>query len=258
MKLENKLKEKLLNKKKVLGCWTSLDNEITSELLALVGFDFLLIDHEHGYGDVKGITRQVQSLKETECSPLVRMPKDDEVYVKKTLDTGVNSLMFPLVNNKKEAENIVEMCRYAPKGYRGMYISRASSYGMNIKKYYETIEKNLLIVCQIETSEGVSNIEEISEVDGIDMLFIGPMDLSTSIGKFGQFNDPVFVETVNLAKEKIMNSKKFSGMMPYGNYDWKDVFSQGFDLTTAGTELSILRDSAISIIKEFHNLRINK
>ena len=108
MKLENKLKEKLLNKKKVLGCWTSLDNEITSELLALVGFDFLLIDHEHGYGDVKGITRQVQSLKETECSPLVRMPKDDEVYVKKTLDTGVNSLMFPLVNNKKEAENIVE------------------------------------------------------------------------------------------------------------------------------------------------------
>ena len=132
-----------------------------------------MIDHEHGYGDVKGITRQIQSLKETGCSPLVRMPKDDEVYVKKTLDTGVNSLMFPLVNNKKEAENIVEMCRYAPKGYRGMYISRASNYGMNIKKYYETIEKNLLIVCQIETSEGVSNIEEISEVDGIDMLFIG-------------------------------------------------------------------------------------
>ena len=120
MKLENKLKEKLLNNKKVLGCWTSLDNEITSELLALVGFDFLLIDHEHGYGDVKGITRQIQSLKETECSPLVRMPKVDEVYVKKTLDTGVNSLMFPLVNNKKEAQNIVEMCRYAPKGYRGM------------------------------------------------------------------------------------------------------------------------------------------
>ena len=150
------------------------------------------------------------------------------------------------------------MCRYAPKGYRGMYISRASNYGMNIKKYYETIEKNLLIVCQIETSEGVSNIEEISEVDGIDMLFIGPMDLSTSIGKFGQFSDPVFIETVNLAKEKIINSKKFSGMMPYGNYDWKDVFSQGFDLTTAGTELSILRDSVISILKEFHNLRINK
>ncbi len=125
MKLENKLKEKLLNNKKVLGCWTSIDNEITSELLALVGFVFLLIDHENGYGDGKGITRQIQSLKGTECSPLVRMQKDDEVYVKKTLDTGVNSLMFPLVNNKKEAQNIVEMCRYTPKGYRGMYISRA-------------------------------------------------------------------------------------------------------------------------------------
>ena len=119
-KIRNYLKEKLSNKIKTLGCWTSLDNEITSELLALVGFDFLLIDHEHGYGDVSGITRQLQSIKETNCSALVRMPRDDEVYVKKSLDSGVNCLMFPAVNNKKEAENIVEMCRYAPKGYRGV------------------------------------------------------------------------------------------------------------------------------------------
>ena len=75
------------------------------------------------------------------------MPKDAEVYVKKTLDTGVNSPMFPLVNNKKEAENILEMCRYAPKGYRRMYISRASNYGINIKKYYQTIEKAVFQFC---------------------------------------------------------------------------------------------------------------
>ncbi len=179
------------------------------------------------------------------------MPKDDEVYVKKTLDTGVNSLMFPAVNNRKEAENIVEMCRYAPKGYRGMYIGRASSYGMNIKNYFENIEKNLMIVCQIETAEGVSNIEEIAKVDGVDMLFIGPMDLSTSIGKFGKFDDPVFVETIEQAKEKIFKSRKLSGTIPYGNFTWKDLFAAGFDLTTAGTELSILRDSAVSILKEF-------
>ena len=255
MTFENKLKKKLINRQKVLGCWTSLDNEITSEMLANVGFNFLLIDHEHGYGDVRGITRQIQSLKETDCSALVRMPKDDEVYVKKTLDSGVNSLMFPLVNNRKEAENIVEMCRYAPNGYRGMYISRASNYGMNIKNYYENIEKNLLIVCQIETAEGVSNIEEIGKVEGVDMMFIGPMDLSTNIGKFGKFDDPVVIATIEQAKEKIFKSGKFSGILPYGNYSWKDLFDQGFDLSTAGTELSILRDATMSILDNFKKLK---
>ena len=87
-------------------------------------------DDEHGYGDVSGITRQLQTIKETNCSALVRMPRDDEVYVKKSLDSGVNCLMFPAVNNKKEAENIVEMCRYAPKGYRGVApgMIRATNY----------------------------------------------------------------------------------------------------------------------------------
>ena len=252
-KIRNYLKEKLSNKNKTLGCWTSLDNEITYELLALVGFDFLLIDHEHGYGDVSGITRQLQSIKETNCSALVRMPRDDEVYVKKSLDSGVNCLMFPAVNNKKEAENIVEMCRYAPNGYRGVApgMIRATNYGMDIKRYFDNFEENLLIVCQIETLEGVSNIREIEEVDGVDMLFIGPMDLSANIGKFGKFEDPIFVKTIEEAKEKILQSKKFSGIIPYGNYSWKNLFDNGFDLTTAGTEIALLRESAKSIINEF-------
>ena len=255
VKIRNYLKEKLSNKTKTLGCWTSLDNEITSELLALVGFDFLLIDHEHGYGDVRGLTRQLQSIKETNCSALVRMPRDDEVYVKKSLDSGVNCLMFPAVNNKREAENIVEMCRYAPNGYRGVApgMIRATNYGIDIKSYFDNFEQNLLIACQIETLEGVSNIREIGEVDGVDMLFIGPMDLSANMGKFGKFKDPVFVKTIEEAKEKIFKSKKFSGIIPYGNYSWKDLFDRGFDLTTAGTEIAILRESAKSIINEFKN-----
>jgi len=255
VKIRNYLKEKLSNKNKTLGCWTSLDNEITSELLALVGFDFLLIDHEHGYGDASGITRQLQSIKETNCSALVRMPRDDEVYVKKSLDSGVNCLMFPAVNNKREAENIVEMCRCAPNGYRGVApgMSRATNYGLDIKRYFDNFEQSLLIACQIETLEGVSNIREIGEVDGVDMLFIGPVDLSANMGKFGKFEDSNFVKTIEEAKEKIFQSKKFSGTIPYGNYSWKDLFDSGFDLTTAGSEIALLRESAKSIINEFKN-----
>ena len=83
------------------------------------------------------------------------------------------------------------------------------------------------------------------------MLFVGPMDLSTSIGKFGKFDDPVFLEIIENAKEKIFKSDKFTGIIPYGNFSWQDLFDMGFDLTTAGTELSILRESALSILKEF-------
>ena len=253
-KIQNYLKDKLIKNKKVLGCWTSLDNEITSELLALVGFDFLLIDHEHGYGDARGITRQLQSLKETECSALVRMPKDDEVYVKKALDTGVNSIMFPAVKDKKEAQNIVEMCRYAPQGYRGVApgMIRATKFGLDIKNYFENIEKNLFIVCQIETEEGVSNIQDIADVEGVDMLFIGPMDLSTNVGCFGNFQDLKFVNLIEEAKEKIIKSNKFSGIIPYGNNSWQDLLDYGFDLTTAGTELTLLRDTSKEIIKKFN------
>ena len=258
-KIQNFLKQKLLKNKKVLGCWTSLDNEITSELLALVGFDFLLIDHEHGYGDPRGITRQLQSLKETKCSALVRMPKDDEVYVKKTLDAGVNSIMFPAVKNKKEAKNIVEMCRYAPKGYRGVApgMIRATDYGLNIQNYFENIEKNLLIVCQIENEEGVSNIQDIADVEGVDMLFIGPMDLSTNIDCFGKFNDPKFVNLIEKAKKDIIKTTKFSGIIPYGNNSWQDLLDYGFNLTTVGTELTLLRDTSKALIKKFKELNNN-
>ena len=256
-KIQNYLKEKLIKNKKVLGCWTSLDNEITSELLALVGFDFLLIDHEHGYGDARGITRQLQSLKETECSALVRMPKDDEVYVKKALDTGVNSIMFPAVKDKIEAKNIVEMCRYAPKGYRGVApgMIRATKFGLNMKNYFENIEKDLFIVCQIETEEGVSNIQEIADVEGVDMLFIGPMDLSTNVGCFGNFDDPKFVNLIEEAKKNVVRSNKFSGIIPYGNNSWQDLLDYGFDLTTAGTELTLLRDTSKEIIKKFKEIK---
>ncbi len=240
----------------MLGCWTSLNSEITTELLGLAGFSFLLVDHEHGYGDTLGITRQLQSLKETNCSALIRMPKDDEVYVKKTLDTGANCLMFPSVNNKVEAKNIVEMCRYAPAGYRGMApgMIRATNYGFNINEYMKSVDDELFIICQIETKEGVANIDEISKVEGVDMLFIGPMDLSTNLGKFGKFEDNYFIEIMEKAKNKVLNSSKFSGIIPYGNLTWKDLFNLGFDMTTAGTEISLLRDASKNIVNEYKNL----
>ena len=131
---------------------------------------------------------------------------------------------------------------------------RATKFGTNIKNYFENIEKDLLIVCQIETEEGVSNIEDIANVEGVDMLFIGPMDLSANVGCFGNFDNPKFVNLIEKAKKKVVKSNKFSGIIPYGNYSWQNLLDYGFDLTTAGTELTLLRDTSKEIIKKFNNL----
>ena len=117
---ENRLKKMLNEGEKALGCWTSMDNPITTEILAIAGFDFLLIDQEHGYGDAKGLSIQLQAMSATNTTSLLRVPNADEAYVKKALDAGTESLMFPTVNTAQEARDIVEMCRYAPHGKRGM------------------------------------------------------------------------------------------------------------------------------------------
>ena len=249
---ENRLKKLLNSGGKALGCWTSMDSPITSELLAIAGFDFLLIDHEHGYGDVKGLSKQLQAISATECSSLLRVPSIDEAYVKKALDAGTECLMFPTVNTAQEARDIVEMCRYAPHGKRGMApgMIRATNYGMDATNYVKTAHENTFIICQIETPEAVANIPEMGKVEGVDMLFIGPNDLSCSVGKFAQYEDPEFVTLIEKAESSIKESGKLLGSIPYGQFGWQAMFDRGFNLTTAGTEVALLREAAVNIMKD--------
>ena len=145
---ENRLKKMLNEGEKALGCWTSMDNPITTEILAIAGFDFLLIDQEHGYGDAKGLSIQLQAMSATNTTSLLRVPNADEAYVKKALDAGTESLMFPTVNTAQEARDIVEMCRYAPHGKRGMApgMIRATNYGMDAPNYVKTAHENTFII----------------------------------------------------------------------------------------------------------------
>ena len=242
---ENRLKKMLNAGEKALGCWTSMDNPTTTEILALAGFDFLLIDHEHGYGDVKGLSA-------SNCTSLLRVPRADEAYVKKALDAGTECLMFPTVTTAQEAKDIVEMCRYSPLGKRGMApgMIRATNYGMDAANYVQTAAENTFIICQIETPDAVENIAEIGAVDGVDMLFIGPNDLSCSIGKFAQYEDPEFVALIEKAKTAIEGTGKLMGTIPYGKKGWQEIFDSGYNLTTAGTEVALLREAAQNLTKQ--------
>lgn len=249
---ENRMKKLLNAGGKALGCWTSMDNPITTEILALAGFDFLLIDQEHGYGDAKGLSMQLQAMSATNTTSLLRVPSADEAYVKKALDAGTESLMFPTVNTAEEARDIVEMCRYAPRGRRGMApgMIRATNYGMDAPNYVQTAHENTFIICQIETPEAVANIPEMGKVQGVDMLFIGPNDLSCSLDKFAQYEDSEFVALIEKAENAIKDTGKLLGSIPYGKFGWQAMFDRGFNLTTAGTEVALLREAAVNIMKD--------
>lgn len=249
---ENMLKKLIRNGDKALGCWTSMENPISTEILASCGFDFLIIDHEHGYGDAKGLSLQLQAMASTDSCSMLRVPEINPSYFKRVLDTGIEAIMVPGINSAAEAELAISYIMYPPQGSRGLApgMIRASRYGLNAAEYVREVNNNLFIVCQIETSEAVENIESIATVSGVDMLFIGPNDLSASLGKFSQYDDPEVRSLLEQAEQRILATGKPLGSIPYGNHSWQDMFDRGCSLTTAGTEVSLLRTAAVDIISK--------
>ncbi len=249
---ENKLNQTLQSGGKALGSWTSLDSSISTEILAMAGFDYLLIDQEHGFGDPTHLAHQLQALSASQTTSVVRVPSHDPNYAKRVLDAGVECIMFPSVNTAAQAQAIVTACRYAPAGLRGMApgIIRASNYGYKAQEYVKTANQNLLVICQIETVEAVKNIDALVAVEGIDMFFIGPNDLSASNGKVGDFADPTFVAMMDKVEKTVFASDRFLATIPYGSYSWQDTFDKGYNMTTAGSDIIFLRTACSGIVEQ--------
>jgi len=182
----NALKARLLAGKRALGCWTVLGAPAVIELLALCGFDFLLLDQEHGFGEPSALLHSLQAMAATPaCSSVVRVPSNDPHYLKRVLDAGVEGVMVPNVETAEDARAIVAACRYPPAGRRGSALgsARASDYGIRSADYRQRAAQELLIVCQIESPRAVENVEAIAAVEGVDVMFIGPHDLSDHDGR---------------------------------------------------------------------------
>lgn len=249
----NPLKQKLRDAKKVLGCWLHLESTIAAEMLALSGFDFLVIDHEHGPGSIMSAINTMQAMNGTDCVPLVRVPWNDTVYLKRILDAGAEAIMVPSVETAEEAEAVVKACHYPPKGVRGAGypLVRASSYGLDGERYRDDNGKELLIICQVETVKAVENIDALLAVEGVDMWFIGPMDLSASVGKLGDLEDPEFKAYKRKAEEAIVASDKLLGGLPWAADPADAMFARGYDLAVGASDVIMLRESALEHLKTF-------
>ncbi|OGL47685.1 MAG: hypothetical protein A2W05_00050 [Candidatus Schekmanbacteria bacterium RBG_16_38_10] len=200
------LKQRLRNGEGVLGTWNIIPSSSLINTIGSSGIDFIVIDAEHGPANMVVVEDLIRAAEVSGMASIVRVPSNESHLVLRALDIGAYGVQIPHVSTKKEAELAVEYSKYYPEGSRGLSpFTRAGNYGKGAEDHTVRANENTLVVLNIEGTEGIKNLEEIVEVPNVDVIFLGPYDLSQSIGKPGQVNDP---EVRKLMKDSVRSIKE--------------------------------------------------
>lgn len=233
-----------------LNGWISLNNAFGAEVMAYAGFDTLTIDTQHGVSDYSSLIPMLQAIKP--IPTFVRVPWLEESSIMKSLDAGVNGIICPMINSKKDAQRLVKSCYYPPYGERSFGPIRAKFlYKQN---YFEVAKEETFVFAMIETKEAFENLEEILSVEGIDGVYIGPADLSCSLGvtpKFDQEDEVVF-QAIKLILQKTKKYQKFCGIHNGSAAYAKKMEKLGFNFLTLGSDAIFMLEGAKKIIQDFH------
>ena len=253
---DNPVKKRLASGDAVLGCWLTMASPIAAEVVGLAGYDCVMIDNEHGPASILDAVGMMQAVAASGASPIMRVPWNDPVYIKRALDAGVEGLMIPRVGSADEARAAVAACRYPPLGIRGAGYgsARASGYGLYGERYRDTAADNLLVICQIESVAGVEAVPEIAKVPGVDVLFLGTYDLSGSIGKLGRFDDPEVRALIDRAERAILESGLCYGSLPGPLRTTAQLVTAGCRFILAGCDTSFVRKGALAEVASFRAL----
>lgn len=245
--MRNELKWRLKAGEQAYGLWMTIESPIVTELLSTLGFDYFVFDTEHSPLDIYQSQTLMQAMRDEGTTPIVRVWWNDLVAIKRALDIGAYGVVIPWVNNKEQAEIAVKACRYAPVGLRGCGPRRASLFDPD---YYETVEKELLIIVQIETREAVWNIEDILSVEGIDVSYIGPADLSASHGHLGNMSHPEVQEAIDKVYDASVAAGVATGVHMGSGKTIMDRVEKGYNFITVGNDLGFVRAGAMAVLKQ--------
>jgi 2-dehydro-3-deoxyglucarate aldolase len=246
------LKEKLKNNELTIGSWIMIGHPISVEVMALAGFEWLVIDMEHTSIDINTAQNLITTIQANGIKALVRVSKNEEVIIKKVLDIGADGIIIPMVNSKEDAVKAVEFAKYPPNGKRGVGLYRASKYGVKFEEYKKWVEEELLIIVQIEHVDAVNNIDDILSVEGIDGTIIGPYDLSGSMGYPGEFERDdvkIAVETV-VEKCKKMNIPAGFHVVDTDPSKLQVKIDQGCTFLAYGIDYFFMRDASMNGMKQ--------
>jgi 2-keto-3-deoxy-L-rhamnonate aldolase RhmA len=234
---------RLKNGDLLLGTILTLPSPEAAELLSRAGFDWLFVDMEHTSLGVKDVQRILQSVgREFPC--LVRIPVLDEAWIKKVLESGPAGIIIPHVNTAEEVENILGWSKYPPEGTRSVGISRAQGYGMDFQNYMSKANETIAIVPQVEHIDAVKNLKSFVNIPGISAIFVGPYDLSGSIGKLGQVEDPEVCEALQEVQTVCSQAGLKTGIFGVDDVAVKPYIELGYSLVAVGTDTSYLIRSA--------------
>ena len=203
------IKEKIRGGGVSIGTWMSLPHVTTAEILAGAGYDWVCIDAEHTAVGASEINQLLIAISGQGVAPLVRISWVDPIQAKVAMDSGAAGVIFPMVNTRAEAELAVRSVKYPPMGTRGMGLARAHRYGPGFAEYIERANRDALVIVQIEHVDAVANIDEILSVEGVDGTFIGPYDLSSSMGIPGELDHP----DMRVAQDRVLKATLDRGMI---------------------------------------------
>lgn len=249
----NSLKSAVAAGRAHIGVWCSLASALTTEIVAGSGAGWLLIDGEHSPNDLRSIMAQLQVLGGFACEGVVRLPSDDAVLIKQAMDIGARSLMIPNVRSAEQARAIVSAMAYAPAGgIRGFSVGhRANGFG-RIAGYHANARKEQLLAVQIECERGVANAGEIAAVEGVDVLFVGPGDLSTNMGAMGNPGAAHVQQAISSVRQAAAKAGKASGILAPAKADADRYLADGFTMVAVGSDLGLLARGSDALVASFN------
>lgn len=234
-----------------IGLWSSLCSPIVAEIIGYSGFDWILVDTEHSPNEPPAVLAQLQALQAGTATPIVRPAWNDPVLLKRLLDIGAQAVLVPFVQNAEEAAKAVAACRYPPAGIRGITVSgRGSRYG-RVPDYLKRADAEICVLVQVETGEALAQLEAIASVDGVDGVFIGPADLSASLGHIGNPGHPAVQEAIKGAAARLTAIGKPAGILTASEADARRYIEWGYRFVAVGSDLGLLTKHADALAKTF-------
>jgi 4-hydroxy-2-oxoheptanedioate aldolase len=250
------IKTRIYNGETLIGCWLNLGSSLTAEIAGMSGFDWVLIDIEHGSGSEGEVLQQLQALEHTPAASIVRVESHQRQRFHRVLDFGAEGIMCPRIHTLAEAQQAAKAIRYPPDGIRGVArMVRATNFGSDFSEYYAGQKKNLVCIVQVETEEILNCLDAVAATDGIDVLFIGPMDLSVALGVFGQPDHPKFINAVRATADAAIKEGKAAGVLLQKPEEFEKYHKYGFRFIACGSDSGFVQDGACKMAARLNVLK---
>jgi 4-hydroxy-2-oxoheptanedioate aldolase len=234
------------------GIWAGFATGYAAEIVAGLGYDWMLIDGEHAPNTVPGVLNQLQTVAPYATAPVVRAVNGDASLIKQLLDVGAQTLMIPMVETAEQAQALVRAMRYPPHGIRGVGggLTRATRWDA-VEHYLNTAHQELCLIVQVESRLGVENVAAIAAVEGVDAVFIGPADLSIGLGHPGNPGHPEVQERIRQAVDATLAAGKVSGILAPNEDDARRYQAWGCRFIAVAIDISLLRQSALDTLARY-------